>query len=52
MFNPVILGHEGEYQAEESCLSLKGARATTRWERITVRYQDESFAWHTEQFSG
>ena len=31
MFNPVVLGHEGEYQTEESCLSLKGARATTRW---------------------
>ena len=52
MINPKIIASGGEQEAEEGCLSLEGVRATTRYKRIEVRFQDESFAWHTEKFSG
>jgi len=52
MFNPELIGSSGSYETEESCLSLKGSRATTRWERVKVRYQDERFEERVEEFSG
>lgn len=52
MYNPEILSKSGEYRIEEGCLSLPGYREVTRWRRIRVRYQDESFAWHEGTFTG
>ena len=42
----------GEYEAEEGCLSLAGVRKAKRYQRITVRYQDPAFKWHTGSFEG
>ena len=52
MLNPVILEKKGAYEADESCLSLSGARKTTRYREIEVRYQDEKLKPHTERFFG
>lgn len=52
MFNPEITKQFQPYETVEGCLSLKGQRPTTRYKKITVRYQDASFAWHEESFSG
>ena len=52
MFNPVIIKKEGPYGTEEGCLSLTGVRKTTRYERITVEYQDSSWKKHRQEYSG
>lgn len=52
MFNPEIVAKSGRYETEEGCLSLLGVRPCTRYENITVKYQDRSFKWHTRSFSG
>lgn len=52
MINPVITAKAEPYEAEEGCLSLPGTRKTTRFNRITVRYQDKKFSEHTQDFSG
>ena len=52
MINPVITDSSGPYETEEGCLSLSGVRKTTRYDKITVRYLDKSFAEHTQVFSG
>ena len=52
MFNPVIIKKEGPYETEEGCLSLTGVRKTTRYERITVEYQDSSWKKHRQEYSG
>ena len=52
MINPVILEKAEPYDAEEGCLSLPGTRKTTRYNRITVRYQDRKLDEHTQKFSG
>ncbi|MBQ8073220.1 MAG: peptide deformylase [Clostridia bacterium] len=52
MVNPVITDRSGEYEAEEGCLSLAGVRKTKRYRRITVKYQDLFFQWHTGTFEG
>ena len=52
MVNPVITDRSGEYEAEEGCLSLAGVRKTKRYRRITVKYQDPFFQWHTGTFEG
>lgn len=36
MVNPVITKKSGEYQTEESCLSIDGVRPCTRYEEIEV----------------
>ena len=43
MVNPVITKKSGEYQTEESCLSLDGARNCTRYKEIEVDYLDQNF---------
>ena len=43
MINPVITGKSGEYQTEESCLSLDGVRPSTRYKEIEVDYLDQDF---------
>ena len=52
MYNPVIIGRKGAYTAEEGCLSLPGTRATTRYQEITVVYQDEKMHQQKESFQG
>ena len=53
MFNPEILQKSGEYEAEESCLSLLGGpRKTKRYEKIKVQYQNEAFQIRLKTFTG
>ena len=52
MFNPQILRREGPYDAEEGCLSLPGTRPATRYERITVAYEDERAQPRQRRFRG
>ena len=52
MVNPVITAKSGEYEAEEGCLSLAGVRTTKRWQKITVKYQDQTFKQRTGSFEG
>ena len=41
MFNPVIVKHDGPYEAEEGCLSLTGRRKVKRFQTIKVQWQNE-----------
>lgn len=50
MMNPQIVRAEGEYEAEEGCLSLDGVRKTKRYRKIQVRYQTEKMQWKTRTF--
>ena len=43
MINPVITKKSGEYQTQESCLSLDGVRPCTRYKEIEVDYLDQDF---------
>ena len=53
MYNPEILKTEGEYQTEEGCLSLLGGpRPCTRYQKIKVRWDNESFQKRVKTFSG
>ncbi|WP_297632590.1 peptide deformylase [uncultured Clostridium sp.] len=51
MINPVILKNEGEYETEESCLSLIGFRKTKRYKKIEVEYFDKNFKKHKEIYT-
>jgi peptide deformylase len=52
--NPEILDEsEDEWKFEEGCLSIPGIReGVERPEKITLRYQDEHFNTHQEEFDG
>ena len=53
MLNPEILSTSGEYETEESCLSLLGGpRKTKRFQKIKVRWQNESFQTRIKTFTG
>lgn len=52
MLNPEIVKRSGKYMTEEGCLSLQGERATVRYEKITVTYQDMQFKPQKQNFSG
>ena len=52
MLNPEIVKRSGKYMTEEGCLSLQGERATVRYEKITVTYQDIHFKQQKQNFSG
>ena len=53
MFNPEILKCSGEYETEESCLSLLGGpRKTKRFQKIKVRYQTEKMEIRLKTFEG
>lgn len=52
MVNPVITKKSGEYQTEESCLSLDGARNCTRYKEIEVDYLDQNFKQQHGKYSG
>ena len=52
MINPIITKKTGEYRTEESCLSLDGVRACTRYEEIEVDYLDSNFKSQHGKYSG
>ncbi len=52
MLNPVITKKDGPYETEEGCLSLAGQRKTTRYEKITVQWQDRQLKPQTGTFEG
>ena len=53
MLNPEIIKQSGEYEAEESCLSLLGGpRNTKRYQKIKVRYQTEDLQVRLKSFEG
>lgn len=52
MVNPVITKKSGEYQTEESCLSLDGTRNCTRYKEIEVDYLDQNFKPQHGKYSG
>ena len=53
MYNPEILKAEGAYQTEEGCLSLLGGpRICTRYQKIKVRWDNESFQKRVKTFTG
>ena len=53
MLNPEILSASGEYEAEESCLSLLGGpRKTKRFQKIKVRWQTEALQTRIKTFTG
>ena len=53
MLNPEILKAEGEYEAEEGCLSLLGGpRKARRFQKIKVRWQTENFQTRIKTFTG
>ena len=53
MYNPEILKAEGAYETEEGCLSLLGGpRKCTRYQKIKVRWDNESFQKRVKTFTG
>ena len=53
MFNPEILKAGGEYETQESCLSLLGGpRSTKRFQKIKVAYQNEQLQNRIKTFEG
>ena len=53
MLNPEIVRQWGEYETEESCLSLLGGpRKTRRYQKIKVQYQTVDFQTRLKTFSG
>ena len=52
MYNPVLVGKDSPYEAEEGCLSLDGVRKATRYRNIEVEYRDESWRSRRQRYSG
>ena len=53
MLNPEIVKQSGEYETEESCLSLLGGpRKTKRYEKIKVKYQTMEREVRLKTFTG
>ncbi len=53
LLNPVIVKQSGEYQTEESCLSLLGGpRKCKRYQKIKVQYQNAAFQTRLKTFEG
>jgi peptide deformylase len=53
MLNPEIVKKSGEYDTEESCLSLLGGpRKTKRYKKIKVQYQTAEFQTRLKTFEG
>ena len=52
MMNPKIIGKSGEYEAEESCLSLEGKRKTRRYKSIRIIWQDAHMKEHIGMLDG
>ena len=53
MLNPEIIKGTGEYETQESCLSLLGGpRKTKRYQKIKVQYQTADFQIRLKTFTG
>ena len=53
MLNPQIIRQSGEYETEESCLSLLGGpRKTKRCQKIKVQYQTQDLQIRMKTFEG
>ena len=52
LYNPVLISKAKPYKTEESCLSLKGSRPTTRYEDIVIRYRNQDWQEVTTSFTG
>lgn len=53
MLDPVIVKKSGEYETEESCLSLLGGpRKTKRYQKIKVQYKTMEFQERLKTFEG
>ena len=53
MLNPEILKAEGEYEAQEGCLSLLGGpRSCRRYQKIKVKYQNLQMQVRIKAFTG
>ena len=53
MLNPEIVKQSGEYETEESCLSLLGGpRKTKRYQKIKVKYQTMELQARLKTFEG
>lgn len=53
MLNPEIVRQSGEYETEESCLSLLGGpRRTKRYQKIKVQYQTLELQTRLKTFTG
>lgn len=53
MLNPQIIRQSGEYETEESCLSLLGGpRKTKRYQKIKVQYQTLELQTRLKTFEG
>ena len=52
MFNPRMISGCMPYETEEGCLSLTGIRKATRYNLITVKYQNRAFQEKQEVFTG
>ena len=51
MFNPVIIKKSGEYETQETCLSLIGEpKKTKRYKSITVEFETEKFVKKTKKY--
>ena len=52
MLNPRIVRTEGEYRAQEGCLSLPGTRKAKRYRTIKVQYRNEQFQMRLKTYTG
>ena len=53
MLNPELISSSGEYETEESCLSLLGGpRKTKRFQKVKVRWQTEALQTRIKTFTG
>lgn len=52
MFNPVIVAKSEPYDASEGCLSLAGERDVTRYEKITVEFDNMQFKHVKAEYDG
>ncbi|MBQ0004242.1 MAG: peptide deformylase [Clostridiales bacterium] len=52
MFNPVIIAKSEPYETEEGCLSLNGERKTTRYNKITVEFDNMQFRHMKTEYTG
>lgn len=52
MLNAQITKASGKYETTEGCLSLDGERPCTRYQNITVKYQDTRMRNKTQTFTG
>ena len=52
MYNPVITRKDSPFETDEGCLSLDGVRKTTRYQNITVEYQNDTWKKRQQNYTG